>query len=83
MRALEQTHSLVENSVHWSLDVAFREDDCRIRKGHSAQNMSVLRRMSLNLLRHEKTEKGGIKTKRLRAAWDRNYLIKVLFSLSN
>jgi predicted transposase YbfD/YdcC len=76
-------HWQIENSVHWSLDVAFREDDCRIRKGHSAQNMSVLRRMSLNLLRHEKTEKGGIKTKRLRAAWDRNYLIKVLFSLSN
>ncbi len=76
-------HWQIENSVHWSLDVAFREDDCRIRKGHSAQNMSLLRRMSLNLLRHEKTEKGGIKTKRLRAAWDRNYLIKVLFSLSN
>lgn len=76
-------HWQIENSVHWSLDVAFREDDCRVRKGHCAQNMSILRRMALNLLRHEKTKKGGIKAKRLRAGWDRSYLIKVLFSLSN
>ncbi len=76
-------HWQIENSVHWSLDVTFREDECRIRKGHGAQNMSILRRIALNLLRHEKTNKGGVQTKRLRAGWDRGYLMKVLFSLSD
>ena len=76
-------HWQIENSVHWSLDVTFREDECRIRKGHGAQNMSILRRIALNLLRHEKTNKCGVQTKRLRAGWDRGYLMKVLFSLSD
>jgi predicted transposase YbfD/YdcC len=50
----------VENSLHWVLDVSFREDDCRIRQGHGAQNMAVLRHMALNLLRRESGHKRGI-----------------------
>lgn len=47
----------VENSCHWVLDVVFREDDCRIRVGNAAENLSTLRRLAMNLLRHEKTDK--------------------------
>jgi len=71
-------HWGIENSLHWSLDVSFREDDSRVRKGHGAENLSRLRRITLNLLKEEKTVKVGIKGKRLKAGWDRTYLLKVL-----
>jgi hypothetical protein len=60
------------------LDIAFREDECRIRKGNGAQNFAVLRHIALNLLRQEKTAKCGVKAKRLKAAWSEDYLLKVL-----
>jgi len=71
-------HWAIENKVHWVLDIAFREDDCRVRKGNGAQNFAILRRIALNLLKQEKTAKCGIKAKRLKAGWDQNYLLKVL-----
>ncbi len=71
-------HWGVENRVHWVLDIAFREDECRIRKGNGAQNFAVLRHIALNLLKQEKTAKCGTKNKRLKAGWDENYLLKVL-----
>jgi predicted transposase YbfD/YdcC len=71
-------HWGVENNLHWSLDINFREDDRRIRDGHAAENFSRLSRIALNLLQAEKTNGGGIKTKRLCCGWDHDYLLKVL-----
>jgi len=71
-------HWGIENALHWVLDVSFREDDCRIRQGYGAQNMAVLRHMALNLLRREAGHKRGIKARRKRAGWDRDYLFQVL-----
>jgi predicted transposase YbfD/YdcC len=71
-------HWHIENRLHWTLDIAFREDDCRIRKGHGAQNFAVLRRMALNLLRQETAAQCGIAAKRKKAGWDHDYLLKVL-----
>ena len=58
--------------------VSFREDDCRICKEKGAQNFAVLRHIALNLLQRESGHKRGIKARRKRAGWDRQYLIRVL-----
>lgn len=71
-------HWGIENSVHWILDVAFREDESRIRDRKGAENFAILRRMALNLLKQEQSVKKGIKIKRLRAGWDNDYFKKVL-----
>lgn len=71
-------HWSIENSLHWQLDVTFGEDQCRVRKGHADQNLSLLRRHALSLLKNEQTAKVGIKNKRLKAGWDNDYLLKVL-----
>ena len=73
-------HWGVENRLHWVLDVAFDEDDCRIRKDQAPVNMALMRQVALNLLRQEKTCKNGIKVKRSKAGWDDAYLFKVLDS---
>lgn len=73
-----RSHWGIENPLHWVLDVAFREDDCRIRKDNAPQNFAVLRHIALNLLNQEKTLKTGIKNKRLKGGWDNEYLDKVL-----
>jgi predicted transposase YbfD/YdcC len=72
-----RSHWGVENSLHWVLDVAFREDDSRIRAGN-AENLALVRKLTHNLLKQETTLKRGTKTKRLKAAWDNKYLLKVL-----
>jgi predicted transposase YbfD/YdcC len=73
-----RTHWHVENRLHWVLDIAFREDESRVRKGYGAENFAVLRQLALNLLQHEETAKCGVHAKRLKAAWDNDYLLKVL-----
>lgn len=71
-------HWQIENGLHWVLDIAFREDESRIRKDHAPQNMAVLRHMALNLLKQETSMKIGIAAKRKMAGWDNDYLLKVL-----
>ena len=77
-----RSHWGIENGLHWCLDIAFREDDSRVRKGHGAQNLAILRHIALNLLKQERTAKCGIKAKRLKAGWDNAYLLKVLAALA-
>jgi len=73
-----RSHWRIENSLHWVLDVSFREDESRIRKDNAPENFAVLRHIALNMVKRETTLKKSIKSKRLRAGWDNNYLLKVL-----
>ncbi len=73
-----RAHWGIENSLHWVLDITFREDECRIRKDHAPENFNILRHISLNLLKQDTSRKIGIKAKRKTAGWDENYLIKIL-----
>lgn len=73
-------HWGIENRLHWSLDVVFHEDDSRIRTGHAPENMSLMRKIALNLLSKETSTKGSKKGKRLKAGWDNDYLIKILMA---
>ncbi len=73
-----RSHWGIENSLHWVLDVALKEDDCRIRKDNAPQNFAVLRQIAVNLLGKEKRVKRGIKNKQFLAAMDNNYLLRIL-----
>lgn len=76
-----RSHWAIENQLHWVLDVAFREDHHRAREGESAANLAIVRHLVLNLLRQDKSFKGGIHAKRLRCAWDVSYRLRVLQQL--
>jgi predicted transposase YbfD/YdcC len=71
-------HWAVENSLHWSLDVCFAEDDCRIRVGYAAENTAILRHIVLNILKSDTSKKRGIKGKQKNASWDHSYLLSLL-----
>lgn len=72
-------HWSVENQLHWQLDVSFNEDQCRVRTKNADANLSILRRTALSLLKSNKSQKVGIKNKRLVAAWNDHYLREILF----
>jgi predicted transposase YbfD/YdcC len=72
-----RNHWGIENGLHWTLDVTFREDQSRLRKGHSPENFAVLRHITLNLLRQEPSTK-SMPRKRLACALDSDYLLQVV-----
>jgi len=71
-------HWEIENKLHWSLDVTFREDESRVRVGHAPENLALIRKMAFNLLRQNKSKKCGAKTKRMLCAIDPNFLLVVM-----
>ena len=78
LAALIRNHWRVENQLHWTLDVCFNEDQCRVRVANASENLARIRRISLLLLKQETTCKLGIQSKRAKAAYDRNYLLTLL-----
>lgn len=70
-------HWSIENSLHWVLDMTFKEDESRIRKDHSAENFAVVRHIALNLMKNEKSVKKSIRSRRKLCGWDNSYLVKV------
>lgn len=76
-------HWAIENQQHWILDVQFGEDACRTRKQHSAENLAVVRRMALNLLRHNGPVRESLRRRKLRAALNDDYRLRLLFAHPN
>jgi Transposase len=75
---IRRAHWGVENSLHWVLDVAYREDQCRVRAGHAAQVFNILRHFTMNLLRQETSAKYGVAAERRRCAISTDYLERVI-----
>ena len=77
----KRAHWGIENSLHWVLDIGFREDESRMRAGNAAENVNVLRHIGTNLLKQEKSCRMGIASKRKKCGYDQKYLYKVLSGL--
>lgn len=77
-----RSHWSIENQLHWILDVGFAEDASQGCQGYSAENLAVVRHVGINLLSRDKKSKVGVKTRRLKAGWDDNYLKDVLSALN-
>lgn len=73
-----RAHWSIENSLHWRLDVVFREDESRMRTGRSARVFTMFRKIALNLLNQERSTKRSVRAKRKHAARSPQYLLKVL-----
>lgn len=73
-----RAHWSIENAVHWVLDVTFREDDSRVRDRTAARNLAVLRKIALNLVGHDQSSKASVRARRKKAAWNNDYMFKLL-----
>lgn len=80
--AAVRSHWSIENQLHWILDVCFAEDAAQSCSGYSSENLAVIRHIGINLLSRDKESKVGVKTRRLQAGWDDNYLKTVLSALN-
>ena len=75
---IKRAHWAIENNLHWMLDVAFREDDARARLENAAENLNILRKQALQLMKQDTSVKGSMRNKRLRCAYDLFYALKVV-----
>lgn len=73
-----RAHWQIENNLHWVLDMSFREDASRVRKDHAPQNLALLRRLTLNLLKQDQSVKASLKGKRKLAGWDHDFLLSLV-----
>ncbi len=73
-----RTHWSIENSLHWVLDVTFREDDSRVRDRRATRNLAVLRKVALNLVGRDRSTKASVRAKRKKAAWNDDYMRQLL-----
>jgi len=78
LAAAVRNHWAIENSLHWVLDIGFREDECRVRNRNAAANLSVIRKIAINLVKADKSQKGSIKGRRKAAGWDNDYMQKII-----
>ena len=78
IEAAVRSHWGVENELHWILDVSFGEDKSQKKNANAVENFSIINRIALNLVKHEKTKRRSVKGKRLDAGWDNDYLLKIL-----
>ncbi len=78
----KRAHWGIENSLHWVLDIGFREDESRIRLGNAAENINVIRHIGLNLLKQEKSCRMGVASKRKKCNYDEDYFCKILSKLN-
>ena len=72
-----RSHWGIENGLHWVLDVSFDEDQCRMRTDHSPENMALLRRLALSLLKQH-GGKGSVRGKRVQSGWNDRLLVEIL-----
>ncbi len=73
-----RSHWAIENTLHWVLDVTFREDDSRVRDRTAARNLALLRKIALNIVGRDKTTKTSVRARRKKAAWNDAYMLKLL-----
>jgi predicted transposase YbfD/YdcC len=73
-----RSHWRIENSLHWVLDVVFHEDDMRVRDRNAAQNLAMLNRLAVSVLKQDTKRKASIKNKRKTAGWNTDYLNHLL-----
>jgi hypothetical protein len=73
-----RAHWSIENAVHWVLDVTFREDDSRVRDRTAARNLTLLRKIVLNLVGRDRSSKASVRARRKRAAWNDDYMFQLL-----
>jgi predicted transposase YbfD/YdcC len=76
-----RTRWTIENSLPWVVDIAFREDESRLRNDHSAHNVAIVRRIALSLLKQDASARAGVQNRRLRAGWDQNDLLRIISPL--
>ncbi len=73
-----RSHWAIENTLHWVLDVTFREDDSRVRDRTAARNLALLRKIALNIVGRDTTTKASVRARRKKAAWNDAYMLKLL-----